>query len=496
MRSAEVAVLQELVDVVPGAPLRRSDREHFLQTLGLGLPGIATTGSTSAGNSSSASVALRDREKARSAAKMRILRCIGEAAYDMPLPPKWTEQVDVRGYVYFSNALRTEAVWEHPLRSDFKETIDFASGLIDGAGLAEAAASVRDHLKEVQDRAAHQLKDWTGPHCPEDGGDEFFYNTATDESSWESPLEAWQYELHARYWLLVQLLEQMHKWQTPHQSLYDATPRPCMEPAEAYGAARRQGFGTQDKPSSIAGSFGQSAASKFERTMSESGLSAEVRSHATEIAESLVSSTPSFCPGGIGSSDSFRAGSKSGPTRKPPPPRRPPPPMRHLAAPPRISDLLPLTVLHAGAGGAGGSPGRIALSPAVENPSAPSGELPPPPPPPDTPVAGQVVRRGATSQSSMPPPPAQVAVGAKTDNPEPPKDTPSTNVARDATAPTVGATSPPTGMPPSGKVEGQSQPSRQPGEQCQSNSSTNGSWSGEVQPRQRPRSSSMICAAM
>jgi len=163
-------VLQEIVDIEPGAPLRRTDRARFLRALGVD---VGQTASLSCSND----------------ATSRILRHVGDAAYEMPLPPRWTEQVDVRGFVYFSHALQSEATWEHPLLDAFRETMEFARKAIDSKkSLDEAASTVSTHLQTVQDKAVKQLNEWSGPYKTGDNNDEFFFNESTGQSSWVSPV--------------------------------------------------------------------------------------------------------------------------------------------------------------------------------------------------------------------------------------------------------------------------------------------------------------------
>jgi len=354
----ELAVLQELVDIVPGPPLRRTDRRRFLRAVGFVAGASAIDVSIGAGNGSllgprAVGQAFFD----EGCKKAQILRCIGDAAYDMPLPPRWSEQVDVRGFVYFAHASRTEATWEHPLLAAFRETLAVAGSIIDNdKPLDQAAAAVEAHLRSVQQRAAEHLADWTGPHCPDGGNseEEFFHNLATGESSWENPLEAWQYELHVRYWLLVQLLQCLHGRQegtSPNEALRGATPS-----SAASGSGRQENASAVDDGTSI------------------SGLSSAVRSRATEIASSLTSSAPSFRPDArFPVTPVAQTPPGSGPSGHPPkPPPRPSPPLRHLAAPPRLSDVPPPTVLRAPSTAFPGLRTEDAAPPSISSPAPPS----------------------------------------------------------------------------------------------------------------------------
>mmetsp|Transcript_6815 Transcript_6815/g.18803 ORF Transcript_6815/g.18803 Transcript_6815/m.18803 type:complete len:668 (+) Transcript_6815:172-2175(+) len=382
----EVAIVQELVDIVPGQPLRRTDRSRFLRALGCKLESPSQ--------------------------KDEILKSVGDAAYELPLPPRWSEQVDIRGYVYFSNALRTDATWQHPLLPAFRETFDFAARTIDESltaeNLQEAASSVQAHLEHVQARASRHLQEWTGPHKTDSCEDEFFFNEITEESSWENPLEVWQYDLHARYWLLVQVLQQLHDRQLARRPIMSVVTLPG-EIGAAPDTPRFNDRSASSVPAlPLTGLLGEDTASAMEDTLSTSGLSAAVRSHATTIASSLISSALSFKPQSECSMGSAHLrippGQRPG-SAHPRPPRRPPPPLRHLAAPPRVSDVPPESALRAPS--PPGSSGTGAASPHSADFRA---LVVPPPPPPSQPSAGQVVRRVAqTSQPAVapaPPPPA------------------------------------------------------------------------------------------
>lgn len=323
---SEIAVLQELVDIVPGAPLRMTDRARFMHALGIS--GSDDDSSSIDADRRQVDAAAGEMDMANSTSKARILRSVGDAAYEMPLPPRWAEQVDVRGFVYFSHALQTEATWEHPLLDAFRDTVDFAGQLVDAqTPLEETAASVEKHLRVVQGRAAEALKEWSGPHRTPGSNDDFFHNETTNESSWQSPLEVWQYELHARYWLLVQLLQHLHGKDaaSPKEEVV-----PTLESSTSLTTPRFAGLTRMNTDDG-------------ESQWSSSIISVAVRSHATGIASSLASSAPSFgahaqC---IVTPTPVCALGDELPRIPPPPPVRPPPPLRHLAAPPRINDALP-----------------------------------------------------------------------------------------------------------------------------------------------------------
>merc|ERR1719375_2466001 len=126
----DLALLEGLGNVASGARLRKTDRQHFLRSIALHIsPNSPQSRVKGFGN------------------KAWVCRVVGRAAFEMPLPPRWTEQVDARGFIYFSHALRTETTWDHPLIDAFRETLAFAIDVANtDTSLGEAAASVKDHL--------------------------------------------------------------------------------------------------------------------------------------------------------------------------------------------------------------------------------------------------------------------------------------------------------------------------------------------------------------
>jgi len=191
---AAIDFLPELFNTVPGACLKHTDPDRFREDVGM----LDEVGSP----------------RPVDILRVQLLKRLGDTAYELPLPPGWTEHVDFRGFVYFGHALREETSWDHPLRTVFKDTAVFARGLINvGLGVMEAASAIKTHLAAIQALVAEQLEDWSGPYLDDSTGEDFYYNSNTGASVWENPMEALQYELHARYVLLIEFLEALHSEQ-------------------------------------------------------------------------------------------------------------------------------------------------------------------------------------------------------------------------------------------------------------------------------------------
>jgi len=372
----ELAGFEELLDIVPGAPLRRSNRNRFIQALALRASNDTT--------------------------KSWVCRVIGSAAYDMPLPPRWSEQVDNRGYIYFAHVLRSEATWDHPLLDAFRQTLDFALSAGDAKmSLADAVEAVKSHLLKVQSRAASELQVWRGPFRESRFSNEYFYNVFTEASTWESPVERWQYELHARYWLLVQLLQQVHMAQ--EQAASGVQPPGLVVDSSAGAELTR--LPSKDAKSAT-----------FE-------ISPVVKAHASDIASTLASAAKESkiaMPKAIRFDTTDRDAEPlilppdaTAPVQRlPPSPKKSPPPLRHLPAPPRIAEQPPEHALHTD------SPGWYVgdVKPEAYKPEASSPPRPRPAPPPE-PKAGTPLRYAVPS-------PSRQVVDAEASPPEPPESSP------------------------------------------------------------------------
>mmetsp|Transcript_64057 Transcript_64057/g.119042 ORF Transcript_64057/g.119042 Transcript_64057/m.119042 type:complete len:309 (-) Transcript_64057:90-1016(-) len=126
-----------------------------------------------------------------------------QRAHRMPYPPHWTEEIDtVSGTIYFYHTLRDESSWEHPASAIFLEVLDMVERFrAEKLTVDVLAGHVEAVIMQSQQRATEDLSNWVGPI--EEGGDSYYYNNTTQESTWEDPRERWQYDLRVRYDLLV-----------------------------------------------------------------------------------------------------------------------------------------------------------------------------------------------------------------------------------------------------------------------------------------------------
>jgi len=126
-----------------------------------------------------------------------------QRSHSMPYPPHWTEEIDtVSGTIYFYHTLRDESSWEHPAAAIFLEVLAMVEQFrAEKLTVDVLAGRVEAAVMQAQQRATEDLCSWVGPI--EEGADTYYYNSATQESTWEDPRERWQYNLRVRYDLLV-----------------------------------------------------------------------------------------------------------------------------------------------------------------------------------------------------------------------------------------------------------------------------------------------------
>jgi len=143
-----------------------------------------------------------------------LVDIFGRAAFELPLPPHWSEEVSDTGVVYFWHKRTGEARWEHPLLQVFVTTLGAAIHVLAGsATVANVVAGLSGYLKEAEVTAKASLRAWVGPYPVE--GDaagvdpantEFYYNEETQESCWDNPKEVAQCELRSRHFLIERFL--------------------------------------------------------------------------------------------------------------------------------------------------------------------------------------------------------------------------------------------------------------------------------------------------
>lgn len=131
-------------------------------------------------------------------------------AFVAPPPEEWTEHVDPEGRVFFFSHVTKESSWSHPGDGLFRELVDIVKGLrAQQPRPTEKQRSrvMQEHLVQTHRRAELDLHGWSGPYTM-DGGGEYFYNSVSKESAWESPHEKWEQELALRHALLHRCLLQ------------------------------------------------------------------------------------------------------------------------------------------------------------------------------------------------------------------------------------------------------------------------------------------------
>lgn len=128
-------------------------------------------------------------------------------AFNAPLPNSWTEYMDDSGRAYYVKEGSSQSTWEHPMDEVYRELLQLIKQFRRRslkASEAERVEVVRDHLKQVHQRAKNELAGWSGPYSSEQG--DYYYNEMLKASTWECPVAEWETELKTRHVVLSRYL--------------------------------------------------------------------------------------------------------------------------------------------------------------------------------------------------------------------------------------------------------------------------------------------------
>mmetsp|Transcript_70849 Transcript_70849/g.148215 ORF Transcript_70849/g.148215 Transcript_70849/m.148215 type:complete len:326 (+) Transcript_70849:152-1129(+) len=128
-------------------------------------------------------------------------------AFNAPLPSSWTEYMDDTGRAYYIKDGSTESTWEHPMDSVYRELLELIKDVRTRKpplSLQEQEDIVRQHLRQVHQRAKADLEGWSGPYASEQG--DYYYSDKLNISSWDCPTAEWEQELALRHNVLARYL--------------------------------------------------------------------------------------------------------------------------------------------------------------------------------------------------------------------------------------------------------------------------------------------------
>mmetsp|Transcript_56815 Transcript_56815/g.122852 ORF Transcript_56815/g.122852 Transcript_56815/m.122852 type:complete len:343 (+) Transcript_56815:74-1102(+) len=123
------------------------------------------------------------------------------------LPRNWTEHEDEEGRIYFFNEVTQESSWLHPMDLLYKEVVELVKAVKAERPTASETRfneAIRGHLELVRERAAEQLKGWSGPYACDSG--QYYYYQPQNVSVWDDPVKQWQHELALRSYILHRCL--------------------------------------------------------------------------------------------------------------------------------------------------------------------------------------------------------------------------------------------------------------------------------------------------
>jgi len=128
-----------------------------------------------------------------------------QQAFNAPLPSSWTEYMDDTGRAYYIKDGSSTSTWEHPMDGVYRELLDLIKRQRSTpTPEAQREEVVKQHLKQVHQRAKADLAAWSGPYASEQG--EYYYNDALKLSTWDSPVSWWEQGLQLRHTVLARYL--------------------------------------------------------------------------------------------------------------------------------------------------------------------------------------------------------------------------------------------------------------------------------------------------
>jgi len=141
------------------------------------------------------------------------LMWLAREAFMAPVPPGWAEAADSEGRVYFCRHATGQTSWSHPTDDIFRELICFIKALSTELATEERRkTAVEEHLNRAHDRALRDIDGWSGPYDAD--GSKYYYNSAMDVSTWDNPLEEWQFDLATRHRILSRCVLSLPATQT------------------------------------------------------------------------------------------------------------------------------------------------------------------------------------------------------------------------------------------------------------------------------------------
>mmetsp|Transcript_36091 Transcript_36091/g.72673 ORF Transcript_36091/g.72673 Transcript_36091/m.72673 type:complete len:289 (-) Transcript_36091:254-1120(-) len=130
-----------------------------------------------------------------------------QEAFNAPLPNSWTEYMDDSGRAYYVKEGSSQSTWEHPMDEVYRELLQLIKQCRSRnpkASESQRVEVVREHLKQVHQRAKNELAGWSGPYSSEQG--DYYYHEVLKASTWECPVAEWETELKTRHGVLSRYL--------------------------------------------------------------------------------------------------------------------------------------------------------------------------------------------------------------------------------------------------------------------------------------------------
>jgi len=200
--------------------------------------------------------------------------------FSSPLPPDWTEQIEENsGRVYFWNAVTGESGWLHPQEKLFKSIIAEVRKWPDTDGPDAIQSKGDQFIKDAYRDALADIGNWTAYAAGEDEtasvGSQYYYNSATEQTSWTDPRKAMQFDLWQRHSLLSKIIDD-HAKRFAKLRTDNGDPAPPPPPAAPRGAL-------EDRTSPPLSTF----PADTRRQVQTQTIGVQTDEHALQIAEGL-----------------------------------------------------------------------------------------------------------------------------------------------------------------------------------------------------------------
>ncbi|CEM35040.1 unnamed protein product [Vitrella brassicaformis CCMP3155] len=154
-----------------------------------------------------------------------------QEAFDCPLPAPWVAKADKKGRVFYWHPTERRSAWKHPLHDTFAYLRDTFRNTY---ASPQREALIKEELLVHHQRVSSEIQKWRAYTTEE--GLTYYYDPATQESTWENPRDVLQYDFDFRQTFLSKILDPVYrehldaKARRPPHRLTQSLQQPPMPP--------------------------------------------------------------------------------------------------------------------------------------------------------------------------------------------------------------------------------------------------------------------------